>query len=131
MFSMKSYLIKESGEKLRKPSNIYLWTSQACFEHECLLAHIGKQTGEYIFIYKHRIVNTLNIYSLCDIFFFFFFVPLDFLNLHFKCYLLSWFPLQKTPSSLPPAHQHTHSHFLVLAHTGAYSFHRTKDFSSH
>jgi hypothetical protein len=35
--------------------------------------------------------------------------------------------------SPPPAHQPTHSCFLVLAfpHTGAYRLHRTKDLSSH
>jgi hypothetical protein len=48
-----------------------------------------------------------------------------FFYLHFKCYILSWFPLRKTPSSYslppPPAHQPTHSCFLALAlpNTGA------------
>jgi hypothetical protein len=57
-----------------------------------------------------------------------------FLYLHFKCYLLSWFPLQKTPLSPPPlTHQPTHSCFLALAfpYIGAWSLHRIKGLFSH
>ena len=58
-----------------------------------------------------------------------------FLYLHFKYYPHSWFPLWEAPppSSPSPAHQSTHSCFLVLAfyYTGASSLHRTKGLSSH
>ena len=51
--------------------------------------------------------------------------------------MLSLFPvsIQKAPYPLssPPAHQPTHSHFLVLAfpYTGTLNLHRTKGLPSH
>ena len=63
-----------------------------------------------------------------------FFLIRYFLYLQFKCYPLSWFPLQNpsipTPSPYSPTHQ---SCFLVLAfpYTGTSSLHRTKGLHSH
>jgi hypothetical protein len=57
-----------------------------------------------------------------------------FLYLHFKCYPLSWFPLQKPlSSSPPPAHQPTYSCFPLMAcpYTGVSSLLKTKGLSSH
>jgi len=72
----------------------------------------------------------------------FFFSCIEYFTyLHFKCYLLSQFPLQKAPipSSHPLSpwgcspHLPTPSHLSTLAfpYTGTSSLHRTKGFSSH
>jgi hypothetical protein len=54
--------------------------------------------------------------SVCFSFIFYFFIRY-FLYLYFKCYTLSLFPFQPPHPTQPPppAHQSTHSCFLVLA----------------
>ena len=57
-----------------------------------------------------------------------------FLYLNFKCYPISWFPLQKSPIPFPLSlltNRPTHSCFLALAfpYPGAQNLHRTKGLS--
>jgi hypothetical protein len=80
---------------------------------------LGEQSGDA----QMSAGNQTGGFSLLLCFFSFFFFIRYFLYLHFKCYLLSWFPLWKPPitTAPPPADQATHSCFPVLAfpYTGA------------
>jgi hypothetical protein len=86
-----------------------------------------------------RYKSELLVYTICHSYFFIGY----FIYLYFKCYHLSWFPLQNplipSPTAcfhegVPPSTNpriHSHLPTLEFPYTGASSLYRTKSLSSH
>ena len=97
----------------------------------------AQSTPEYKVEWLFRKDGFLLLWTMASLILFFpfpFFKIRYVLYLHFKCYPLSWFPLQKPPSPSSSSCSPTHPlpcPVLAFPYTGALSLLRTKGLSSH